>query len=53
MEIKSLVDTLDDKLSVAEAERHWDILGDVKAEILVAAEAETLNTHWSMSRRKQ
>ena len=53
METKSLVDTLDDKLSVAEAERHWDILGDVKAEVLVEAGAETLNTHWSMSRPKQ
>ena len=53
METKSLVDTLDDKLSVAEAERHWDILGDVKAEIPVAEEAETPNTHWSMSRRKE
>ena len=37
METKSLVDTLDDKLPEAEANRHWDILGDVKAE------AETLN----------
>ena len=53
METQSLVDTLDDKLSVAEAERHWDILDDVKAEVLVEAEAETLNTHWSMSRPKQ
>ena len=50
---QSLADTLDDKLSVAEDERHWDILGDVKAEILVEGEAETLNTHWSMSRPKQ
>ena len=53
MKTQSLADTLDDKLSVAQAERHWDILGDVKAEILVEGEAETLNTHWSMSRPKQ
>ena len=53
METKSLVNTLHDKLPEAEANRHWDILGDVKAEILVEGEAETLNTHWSMSRPKQ
>ena len=43
METKSLVDTLDDKLPEAEANRHWDILGDVKAEALAKAEAKTLN----------
>ena len=42
METKSLVNTLDDKLPEAEANRHWDILGDVKAEALADPLAVTL-----------
>ena len=34
MGTKTLVDTLDDNLQEAEAERHWDILGNVTAEPL-------------------
>ena len=31
MQAKALVDQEDDNLPEVEAERHWDILGDVKA----------------------
>lgn len=36
---KTLVDTLDHNLQEAEAERHWDILGVVKAEALADPQA--------------
>ena len=39
MGTKTLVDTLDDNLQEAEAERHWDILGVVKAEALADPQA--------------
>ena len=39
MGTKRLVDTLDDNLQEAEAERHWDILGVVKAEALADPQA--------------
>ena len=42
MEAKRLVDTLGDNLSEVEAERHWDILGDVKADALADPVAFTL-----------
>ena len=42
METKRLVDTLDDNLSQEKAERHWDILGEVKAEALADPMAVTL-----------
>lgn len=42
MEAKKLVDTLDVNLPEAEAERHWDILGDVKAETLAEPLTVTL-----------
>ena len=42
MEAKRLVDTLVDNLSEVEADRHWDILGDVKADALADPVAFTL-----------
>ena len=39
MGTKRLVDTLDDNLQEAEAERHWDILNVVKAEALADPQA--------------
>lgn len=39
MRTKTLVDTLDDNLQEAEAERHWHILGVVKAEALADPQA--------------
>jgi len=42
VEAKRLVDTLDDNLSQVKADRHWDILGDVKADALVDPVAFTL-----------
>lgn len=39
MGTKTLVDTLDDNLQEAEAERHWDILSVVKAEALADPQA--------------
>ena len=42
MAVKRLVDTLGDNLSEVKAERHWDILGDVKADALTDPVAFTL-----------
>ena len=42
MQAKKLVDTLDVNLPEAEAERHWVILGDVRAEALAEPLAVTL-----------
>ena len=42
MQAKALVDKEDDNLPDVEAERHWDILGDVKAKGLASPLAVTL-----------
>ena len=42
MQAKALVDKQDDNLPEVEAERHWDILGDVKAKGLASPLAVTL-----------
>ena len=42
MQAKALVDKEDDNLPEVEAERHWDILGDVKAKGLPSPLAVTL-----------
>ena len=42
MEAKALVNTLHAKLPEAEAERHWDILGNIKAEALADPMTVTL-----------
>ena len=42
MQAKALVDKEDDNLPEVEAERHWDILGDVKAKGLASPLAVTL-----------
>ena len=42
MQAKALVDKEDDNLPEVEAERHWDILGDVKAKRLASPLAVTL-----------
>ena len=42
MQAKALVDKEDDNLPEVEAERHWDILGDVKANGLAIPLAVTL-----------
>lgn len=42
MQAKALVETLVDNLPAAEADTHWDILGDVKAESLADPLAVTL-----------
>ena len=34
MEANSLIDTLGDNLSELKADRHWDVLGDVKTDAL-------------------
>ena len=42
MHAKALVDKQDDNLPEVEAERYWDILGDVKAKALASPLAVTL-----------
>ena len=42
MQAKALVNTLHDNLPEAEAERHWDILGNIKAEALADPMTVTL-----------
>ena len=42
VEAKRLVDTLDENFPEAETERHWGILGDVKAEALADPLTDTL-----------
>ena len=42
MQAKALVTTLHDNLPEAEAERHWDILGNIKAEALADPMTVTL-----------
>ena len=42
MQAKALVNALHDNLPEAEAERHWDILGNIKAEALADPMTVTL-----------
>ena len=44
METNSLIDTLGDNLSELKADRHWDVLGDVKTNVLADPVAFTFSS---------